>query len=160
MKTIAAILAALTLLAAAPAVAQSAPPAGDLDVMDKCLADAKETPLACLGRIQKPCLDEPGGETTGGALVCAQREQAIWDERAALSRRAVRERLSASRRGLFDAAESAWQAHRQAACAFEASIYEGGTLAKVVGADCYLRESAQHAIDLQADQRNLDDMLQ
>jgi uncharacterized protein YecT (DUF1311 family) len=141
--------------AAAPSVrAQQTQPlasAGDLDLVASCLQDAKDQPYACIGRVEKPCLDEPGAETTGGAVACATREQVVWNERAQLSMKAIRDKLEPARLKLFNTADEAWSKHRDASCAYEASIYEGGSLARLVRADCLLRETALRAISLDGD---------
>ena len=138
-----------------PYIDAGGPPAkDDIAAIDQCVRDAKDDPYACLGRVEKPCEDAPAGETTGGAMRCADRETAVWAMRAKAASDAIAARLEPGRLRLFRAADEAWVSYRNAACSYEASIYMGGTLAKVVAADCVLRETADRALELEDNLRS------
>jgi uncharacterized protein YecT (DUF1311 family) len=144
--------------AAPPLLARTPDPAApDAALMSQCLVDAKDHPLACLGRVQKPCLETDAGQTTAGAMQCSDRERLVWASRSAAAVEAVRKKLLPERFEYFDAAEAAWTAYKDAACRYEASAYLGGSLAKVVAADCLLSETANHAVDLEAEARGQDE---
>ena len=129
------------------------PSPADVALLAQCLADAREHPRACLGRIQKPCQETEAGQTTLGAMACADRERAVWSLHMTAAAQAVRSRLLPERTPFFDAAEDAWSAYRDASCRYEASAYIGGSLAKVESADCLLNETADHTVELEEEAR-------
>lgn len=135
---------------AAPLLSATPAPT-DVAAIDQCIKDAKDNPYACLGRVEKPCQDTEAGQTTYGAMLCAERETAVWSARAKVAADTITAKLEPPRLKLFQAANGAWVSYRNAACEYEASIYLGGSLAKVVAADCVLRETADRALDLEDD---------
>lgn len=123
-----------------PSMAQS-------EAFTQCLDEQKPSRIACLGRIQRACLNaDDAAATTYGAVLCAERERTLWARWGEAAAQALR--ADPHRRAFLKKAETAWATYRDAECAYEASIYLGGSLAKVVSADCRLRLTATHAIDL------------
>jgi uncharacterized protein YecT (DUF1311 family) len=151
---IGALLGAWMLGVLAPPPAMAEPSKEQAAVLEQCLVDAKDEKIACLGRLQKPCLEEPGGETTGGMVECSRDERELWAARADTASAAIAARLAPARLKLFNAAEKAWRDYRDASCAYDSSIYDGGSLERVIVADCLLRETALRAIDLEDDLNN------
>ena len=140
-------------LSLAPGAARE-PTKEDSAAIEQCVVDAKNDPYACLGLVEKPCQDTEAGQTTYGAMLCADRETVVWSQRAKASADAITAKLEPARLKLFKAADDAWVKYRNAACAYESSIYLGGSLAKVVAADCMLRETADRALDLADDEKS------
>jgi uncharacterized protein YecT (DUF1311 family) len=154
----------LLLALVGPAMAQDIPfsPAATED----CVAAAADLPgrEACVGRSADACIDTPDGETTVGMGFCLGREYGLWDARlnAAYGALMQRERaVEAELNGLGSAAPSpaaslqamqrAWIPYRDAACAYEASQWGGGTGAGPAATECMLRLTARQALALEAE---------
>ncbi len=152
----AASAAALALAFSAAACAQDdvATPDGDA-ALAACLAD-RDSPRACLGVVARACFDRPGSETTAGSVRCNVEEEAAWEVMRLEAETALTAGLSDLGRATFESAAAAWSEWRDRQCAFEASIYEGGSLARVVAAGCRARFAAERALYLR-DQRELRD---
>jgi uncharacterized protein YecT (DUF1311 family) len=147
-----AIVLALALAAAPAGAAQGQAahaPGGRADpaALSRCLEGAKAGPAACIGRIAQPCLEDEANQTTYGQVLCADAERKVWEGRLAASSAALAKIMGPERLSYWSAAAAAWEGYRDAQCAFEASIYLGGSLAKVVRADCLMRQTALRAID-------------
>lgn len=120
--------------------------AGERAAFAKCVAgkDAR----ACIGNAAKLCRAQPGGETTMGMMDCAGRERALWDERLNGAYAALRGKASPTQATALQQAQRAWMAYRDARCGFEATRYEGGSLAGVVAGNCFLQVTAERALEL------------
>jgi uncharacterized protein YecT (DUF1311 family) len=64
-------------------------------------------------------------------------------------------RMSAKARARFVRSERAWLTYRRALCESRADVYEGGSAARVVYAECVANENAAHLKDLSAFERDL-----
>jgi uncharacterized protein YecT (DUF1311 family) len=155
----------LLLVFASAGIAHAQEPATDPDraAVVKCLADAKankSVPESCIGVVQKPCLDTPDGQSTLGMRDCSNRETAVWDERLNKAYKALLHQLGdidAERNGkklkgadLIREAERAWVSFRDKQCDVTGLPMEGGTGAGVLIDDCYLEQTAQHALWLES----------
>jgi len=155
----------LVLAFAGAGIAHAQEPATDQDraAVVKCLADAKKNktvPETCIGVVQKPCLDTPDGQSTLGMKDCSNRETAVWDERLNKAYKALLDQLGdidAERNGkkvkgadLIRDAERAWLSFRDKQCDVTGLPMEGGTGAGVLVDDCYLEQTAEHALWLES----------
>jgi len=141
----------IVLAAAALAGCASAAMAEEAGVapLEACIAAAGESPLAleaCRGVILDPCIKTEGGETTYGMVQCYGAESAAW----AVQMNAALERARAdeARRAWLEPAQQAWSAWRDAECAYRASRFLGGSMARVLAAACIADLTATRAIDL------------
>jgi uncharacterized protein YecT (DUF1311 family) len=75
--------------------------------------------------------------------MCASLLGALWDEELDRSLAAMREGQGPEEREALDAEQAAWQAHRDAACAFAVAEVQGGSMASHVGGDCRVRMTAE-----------------
>ncbi|MEZ5994446.1 MAG: lysozyme inhibitor LprI family protein [Hyphomonadaceae bacterium] len=156
-----AIIASLLLLAACAtppaATAETATPAAV--PIAACLAQAGADPGArgdCIGRGAQWCAENTeGGETTFGMVQCAMAEREQWQTIRAQQIAALRAQETPSQTALLEAALEAHERWSQARCAYEASAFEGGTLARVAGAACMNEAMAEDALRLYA--RNHDE---
>jgi uncharacterized protein YecT (DUF1311 family) len=90
-------------------------------------------------------------ETTLGMEGCS--EQAILRTDAKIDAVAKRifVRLGSTRaRRRFVTAQKAWLTYRNADCASASDVYEGGTLAGVVAADCSAQRTTRHLFEIRA----------
>jgi len=150
MRTLALLIAvavsACTTPTPAPSQAQSSAP----DVAG-CLAAAQpETRRACIGVASRRCMEAPGGDTTAGMVQCAQAETRQWELIRHRQIVALRARESETQIAMLDAALTEHARWALANCSYEASRYEGGTLAHVVAATCMRDQTAELTLSLLA----------
>jgi len=103
-----------------------------------------------------PCPDAKNPRTTVGMIGCAERVTVRADRKINGIAKVVFALLrgDAARRH-FIKAQRAWLTYRNADCASVSDKYEGGTLARVVAADCTARRTAQHLKETSAFERLL-----
>lgn len=140
------VLAFACLSAPLPAVAQASNPNPALDA---CIAAAGASRAAlegCKGAVSEPCVEQPGGDTTAGMLRCYSAEALAWT--AVLDGALARTRENEQRAALLGPAQEAWRLWRDAECRYQASMYEGGSLAPVIASSCNADLTADRAIAL------------
>lgn len=119
---------------------------------ENCLAlaeDNLEAQRDCIGYSATWCIENvPGGETTIGMVQCADAERMQWESLRGATTANLRATETPSQVALLEAAVAEQARWTQARCAYEASIYEGGSLARVVAAQCFRNAVAEHAIYL------------
>jgi uncharacterized protein YecT (DUF1311 family) len=147
-----AALAIAAIATAAPKPADA--PVADRAVVQKCLTD--KNARGCIGKIAKACQAAPGGETTMGMMECTGRERAVWDEHLNASYKMLQGKATPSQASALKQAQQAWIAYRDARCGFEASRYEGGSLAGVIAGDCLMEVTAERALELTQQARDWD----
>lgn len=97
------------------------------------------------------CLDRSGG-VTPAMVQCSSEETGRWDRRlnAACGGLLRDRRWSAETKALLREAQRAWIAYRDRSCAAGGELAaEGGTLARIVTADCVARRTADRATELE-----------
>jgi uncharacterized protein YecT (DUF1311 family) len=142
------ILALVCALPATPEVARAQAMQADAS-LDRCVAAAGASEVAlqaCRGSVSEPCVEQPGGETTAGSVRCFDAEAQAWG--ALLDAAVARAARDASRASYLSSAQEAWRAWRQAECRYQASMYEGGSLARVISSSCSADLTANRAIAL------------
>ena len=121
--------------------------------MEQCLQSAAGRGARaeeCIGFVQDSCQATEQGQTTAGSIECIAREHAYWDRLLNQSYRRLRESGSDEQNGALRDLQRQWLAWREARCAYEAQLYEGGSLGSVVANQCFAQETARRAIDLTA----------
>ena len=91
----------------------------------------------------------PGGETTVGMITCIGEEYEVWDARLNDVYRALRPNLSEAASAALREAQLAWIASRDADCALDALQFEGGTMGRVIAADCMMTLTAKRTLQLE-----------
>ncbi|MBN8607795.1 MAG: DUF1311 domain-containing protein [Caulobacterales bacterium] len=137
-----------------PAVASPVP----ASAVATCVAAADDFAArrACIGQVNAACQDEgDGGVTTAGMMRCANRERAQWEALAETALVALRAQESPTQTIARERALRAHETATQARCAYEASQYEGGSLAIYAAAACAMGQAADLALMLYA--RTLED---
>lgn len=104
---------------------------------------------ACRGAIEQPCREQHGPNTMSDVL-CRGAENDAWDREiaAAIARRT--QNPGGHDPARLAAAQTAWEAWRDAECEYWAWEEGGGSGEQVVRADCALDASADRAISLLA----------
>ena len=106
---------------------------------EACLSRSGKT---CLGLVQAACLKRPASETTSGMVGCAEKERRLWEERAQSIAASLRSTASPGQLAALDSAWSQFEHWRAAKCAYAATLYEGGSLSRVVAAECAMQTTA------------------
>lgn len=97
------------------------------------------------------CMDRSGG-VTPAIVACSGEETARWDKRlnAAYGGIMGNPAWSAETKALLREAQRAWIAYRDRSCLAQGELEaEGGTLARIVTADCIVRRTADRASELE-----------
>jgi uncharacterized protein YecT (DUF1311 family) len=137
------------------------PPAAadDATTIETCLKaerDAGHGGFACIGRIAKPCMKTPGGETTVGMIQCQARETQVWDTMLNSQYQQLMAVLEGKSADKIRAAQRAWIIMRDGDCALPYDTFEGGTIAGVIAAGCMLDHTAMRALQVQDLRENTD----
>jgi uncharacterized protein YecT (DUF1311 family) len=127
----------------------------DIAAVQTCTARANDYAAldACADVVGQSCMREPGAETTVGMISCGMRSRGAWDVALNTAYAAQMKSETRGQRSTLQRAQRAWIAWRDAGCAYEASAMEGGSLARVIEAECLARKTAARAIELLARQR-------
>jgi|CXWL01.1.fsa_nt_gi hypothetical protein len=122
----------------------------DRNTVAGCIDLHHENVRGCIGVLSRACGETygEGGATTGALVQCAMREERVWRGLIADAAEDLRQRESPSQTALLNAALSEGERWSEVRCAFNASIYEGGSLARVVAAQCLRDTAAERALDL------------
>jgi hypothetical protein len=136
---------ACTILPVASATSPSSP-------VENCLSiagDDEAAQKACIGEFASNCIEmTPGGETTVGMIRCVDAERFQWEDIRAGVVVALRAIETPSQRALLEASLAEHERWQEARCAYEASVYEGGSLSRVIAAQCFRDAVAEHALYL------------
>jgi hypothetical protein len=141
---------ALSGCAGAPAARAQASDA----LIETCLSAAGQDHAArraCVGAMTNACIEgDDAMASNTGMVMCAQAERARWATLREQYAATVRARESDTQDALLDALIGAQPQWAQTRCAYAASYYEGGSLARVLGAACMRDAEADLALDLYA----------
>ncbi len=150
MSTPAAVL--ITALAVAATLAAVQPVlADDAGTIASCLEAeraAQHDGHACIGKLSKPCIDAPGGETTAGMKMCTGREVEAWDALLNAEYKQLLGNLEDKSAERVRKAQRAWIEMRDEDCGLSYETFEGGTIAGVIATSCMLDRTATRALQL------------
>ncbi len=113
----------------------------------------------CLGQAANACQEKQGGGTTPGIATCIGAETVVWDALLNEEYQALRAYFSGLEGSAAEAtsedllialrdAQRAWIAYRDADCGLRYTIYQGGTIRSIVGANCRMTKTASRALEL------------
>ncbi|WP_035025710.1 lysozyme inhibitor LprI family protein [Gemmobacter nectariphilus] len=129
---------------------------------EACLAAGADE--GCAGRAADACMaDNPGGGSTVGMGFCLENERVWWDDRLNAAYKAlssIHNRQDAGARAAGDPQvnrqqslremQRAWIGWRDAACAYEAAQWGGGTGAGPAALSCLMEITARQALALES----------
>lgn len=124
------------------------PAVGLAEGLAGCLQDAardNQSQYNCIGYSAKNCLARSENQTTAGMELCNLDEMRAWD--LLLNRSYQVLRKDGSVPGLRDV-QRAWISYRDQKCDLFDAVYQGGTIARVLRADCMRQETARRVLDL------------
>lgn len=128
--------------------------ANDTDVINACLKSAYSgdhgEAHACIGIVADPCLQKPENQSTQSMVACTDTETKIWDGLL----NAEYERLLGALQGKaaddVRQAQRVWITLRDADCAVPYELFDGGTMAQPIGANCLLSHTANRMMQVRS----------
>jgi hypothetical protein len=122
-------------------------------IIRSCLAartDIDAKPEECVGQASRACGERQGegAATTAGVVLCATREAEAWRGVLETNAATLRAQESETQVVLLERALAAGEQWARDRCGYDASYYEGGSLARVLAAQCLRDSTALRAIDL------------
>jgi uncharacterized protein YecT (DUF1311 family) len=141
-------IVSLVALACTCAVAE-ATPTDESSMISACLAEAKGDATrerACIDRMASPCMQKPEGQSTPGMVDCLMQETKAWDDILNAEYQRLLPLLKAEAAGDVKKAQRLWIEARDADCRVPYYLYDGGTIVKILGAECERDHTADRAI--------------
>lgn len=108
-------------------------------------ATRNQSKYACIGSSSDTCVARPENQNTAGMEICNLNEMRAWDSLLNTYYQILRK--DGSFRGLREI-QRAWISYRDLKCDLFDVVYEGGSLARVLRADCMRQETARRVLDL------------
>ncbi|HUG60959.1 MAG TPA: lysozyme inhibitor LprI family protein [Methylomirabilota bacterium] len=127
------------------------PTVEDSRMQSGCLANAVEQGLPnsnCIGKVADACMGEPGHDSTAMMTACLDRETRLWDDMLNDRYGLLMDALNDEQATALQSAQRAWIDMRDKTCAYEASLWQGGTGAGPAAVGCFLRETGWRALIL------------
>ncbi|MEK7660509.1 MAG: lysozyme inhibitor LprI family protein [Pseudomonadota bacterium] len=124
------------------------PSVGMAEVIEGCMIStaAGDKPLyECIGIHSRHCLTFQDNQTTAGMEKCYLDEYRGWD---VLLNRYYNENGQRQVSAQFRDVQRSWISYRDKKCAYFRIHYEGGSMARWLGARCMMDETARRTIDL------------
>ncbi|BAZ14358.1 hypothetical protein NIES4071_62010 [Calothrix sp. NIES-4071] len=87
-------------------------------------------------------------QTTRDMIECGQRNYKEASQKLSSMNKQLQNKLSTSQRKRLVASHQNWLKHRDTFCAFEAGMYEGGTLEPTTRINCYARMTNERTQEL------------
>lgn len=146
-RVIPVIVAGVWLAAATPLVAD------DAAVIAACLksADAGNgKPRDCIGRVADACLDKPENQSTHDMVACADKETKIWDALLNAEYQRLLGAVEGKTKDDVVKAQRQWLALRDSDCAIPYALFDGGTMAQPIAANCVMENTAERMLQVRA----------
>lgn len=129
----------------------------DIAPTQSCLIEVGQEgdPRQCIGLAALACMDQPAGGTTMGMGYCFDGEWQWWDGQLNAIYQVLRRDMAESDRlytpyvSQADALremQRAWIAYRDTRCAFEVSVWQGGTGGGPAGTSCLMQVTAEQTL--------------
>jgi len=129
--------------------AAEAVPADKNSRISLCLEEAKGDAArerTCIDRVAGPCMQKPEGQSTPGMVDCLMDETKAWDDILNAEYHRLLPLLNADAAGDVKKAQRLWIEAREADCRVPYYFYDGGTIVKILGAECARDHTADRAI--------------
>jgi uncharacterized protein YecT (DUF1311 family) len=148
MNCLRTVIVSLALLVCASAAAEAAP-TDDSKKISVCLEGAKGDAgreRACIDTVAGPCMKKPEGQSTPGMVDCIMGETQAWDDILNAEYNRLLPLLKGEAAGDVKKAQRLWIEARDADCRVPYYFYNGGTIVKILGAECERNHTADRAI--------------
>lgn len=143
------LLAGALALASAAATAR----ADDAEVITSCVKSAfaaNTDARACIGRVASPCLDNPENQSTHAMIACNDRETKVWDGLLNDEYQRLLGAIEGKTKDDVVKAQRQWIGLRDMDCAIPYALFDGGTMAQPIGANCVLESTAERMLQVRA----------
>jgi uncharacterized protein YecT (DUF1311 family) len=147
------IYVAMVVVAATMAIGAVPALADDADAINSCLKEAfgaNTDARACIGRISNPCLEKPEKQSTHAMVACIGRETNVWDGLLNAEYQRLLGAVAGKTKDDVTMAQRHWIAQRDMDCAIPYSLFEGGTMAQPIGANCLMENTAERMLQIRA----------
>ena len=128
--------------------------ADDSAVIEACLksADADNgKPRDCIGRLADACLDKPENQSTHAMSRAAPTAEAeIWDRLLNTEYQRLLGAVEGKAKDDIVKAQRQWVGLRDADCAIPDELFDGGTMAQPIGANCVMENTAERMLQVRA----------
>jgi uncharacterized protein YecT (DUF1311 family) len=125
----------------------------DAAVIEACLksADADDgKPHDCIGRVADACLDKPENQSTHAMMACSDSETKIWDALLNAEYQRLLGAVEGKTKDDIVKAQRQWVGLRDADCAIPYALFDGGTMAQPIGANCVMANTAERMLQVRA----------
>jgi uncharacterized protein YecT (DUF1311 family) len=147
------VMAGLIAAGLATSVHAATDGATDNTTIAGCLKSSGETPAkarACIDRVAGPCMKKPDGQSTPGMVDCLMTETQAWDDVLNAEYKRLLPLLNMEAAADVTKAQRLWIQAREADCQVPYYFYDGGTIVKILGAECERDHTADRAILLKS----------
>lgn len=124
----------------------------DKAAIDACLERAQRNAqhaTRCIGEAARACEEQPDMGSTAGMRDCFLRENAVWDEKLNASFQQLLGNLSKKHGGKLRTMQRTWIKWRTEKCEMPYLLYEGGSIAGPLAAECIMETTALRAVELE-----------
>ncbi len=126
---------------------------GDKAEIEACLKTAQrkaQRATVCVGVAARACERLPEMSSSAGIKDCSLRENAYWDEILNDRYQQLIANFSKKNAKKLRAMQRTWIAWRKEKCELPYMLYEGGSMAGVLAADCIMATTGDRALELDA----------
>ena len=127
--------------------------ADDAGVIEACLKSADADggkPHDCIGRVADACLAKPENQSTHAMVACFNKETDIWDALLNTEYQRLLRVVEGKAKEDVVKAQRQWVGLRDADCAIPYALFDGGTMAQPIGADCVMSNTAERMLQVRA----------
>ena len=127
--------------------------ADDSAIIEACLksADADNgKPRDCIGRLADACLDKPENQSTHAMVGCSNKEAEIWDRLLNTEYQRLLGAVEGKAKDDIVKAQRQWVGLRDADCAIPYELFDGGTMAQPIAANCVMANTAERMLQVRA----------
>ena len=128
--------------------------ADDTAIIEACLKRAYAAdngkPQDCIGRVADACLDKPENQSTHAMVACSNTEADIWDALLNTEYQRLLGAVEGKTKDDIVKAQRQWVGLRDADCAIPYALFDGGTMAQPIGANCIMRNTAERMLQVRA----------
>lgn len=149
--TFAAVLVAAAMTGNALAASRAGYTRADKAEIDQCISRAQRNSQhvrICIGVASLACERQPEMASNAGIKDCLARENAYWDEILNARYQQLMGNFSKENAKKLQAMQRNWIAWRKEKCELPYLLYEGGTMAGVMAASCFMETTAIRALEL------------
>ncbi|KZL21343.1 hypothetical protein PsAD2_00634 [Pseudovibrio axinellae] len=139
----------LILIHSAISATAQTPTKQEIEVIAKCVENrgGGYPAMACYGEVTEECIGE--AYQNSKMVYCAVQEYMIWDQRLNAAYQKIMKVAKPQVKTSLKSAQKSWIKFRDETCSANAMVFEGGTLASLIMADCLSEQTAVRSLQLE-----------